>query len=701
MKKRILASLLIGFLIFAFAFQVFTYFRHVIERERSAVAQTLHGMDRATSQFGNRLSELMQITEHLASAISEDQLDSAALMDHLKQVMEVNPDIFGFGVGYEPYAFSDKHRLFAPFFIRPKGDVELQFVDDSYDYTTRDWYTRPLNEGKAWFEPPYYGEVAQTTMAEYSVPFFETDDQGNRKAIGIVYLDYSLKDISRAVNALDLGKSGYGFMFSEGGIMVAHPVASNILAQKTLEEFSDEWRSEKIKHLFKDLSYDGKPYISVVNPENNVSSRLFFREIEESGWRLGAVFIEDAFKTDSEYTNRFILRLSLNLVLIVIIAVYLYLEKGNFAIRRIGNATPYLAGAFLLGLLVIWISKRQEQFNIYQQEGSYPVTEKTTLERMVNTQDSIYNHYHLPVPVKIPTGIYIKHIDFHKTHEIKLSGIVWQQYPADTSQINPGIFFIDTSPDAEALDMERIYTHTDAEGITVGWYFRVEIRKDMSYLQYPFDQEVVRLSLQHPDKGKGVQLIPDLMSYTDIITTHLPGLTDDLILPEWKPVSAYFDFVKERFNTNFGVSHMVSNEHIYNLGYNVVLKRNFFWPFMSNFIPLITITILLFLALLTLIRNKNLQNGILFNGFGVIELCSAFLFVAILTHIDLRRNLVVNYTIYMDYFYFHIYFVIIQCSFYSVMFNRYKNEWQFRYGILFYWPMLIGSLYLFTLLLFY
>ncbi|MEQ8473783.1 MAG: cache domain-containing protein [Marinoscillum sp.] len=686
-----------------FVIQLYSFVTKFSEDEQEAVQLVQQQMHQAESKFNNRLAELMTVTENLAEKITEQQLDSLGIMQVLEKTMTSNPDVFGFGVGFEPYAFSGTRRLFGPFYIRPGGEVQLQFIEDSYDYSTRTWYTKPLHEGAAWFEPPYYGQVAQTMMAEYSVPFYRVNNQGQKEAIGIVFLDYSLEDITRSMSAIDLGKSGYGLILSEEGTMIAHPKRENVLAQKTIVDFVDEWQDAEIKKLFDSLTVGGQPYVQAINKKTGIASRIFFTEIDESGWRLGAVFIEDAFKTDSNYINQVIILMTACVVGMFMLMFLFYLYRLDFKGRAMKRLVPMMVIVFLIAISGIWLSKIYQSYNIFQQEDSFPVVESTSLRKFLGDQDSLRAYYHEKEIVRIPTGVFVKHIEFDGSHNVRLSGVIWQRYPAmaDSLGIAPGLFFLSTAPDAEAQDFSEIYRMTEYGETKVGWHFRVEVREFMQYGLYPIDRERVTLSLSHPDMSKNIQLTPDLSGYDNIIPSRLPGIDQQIILPEWDTEKSYFAFEKHDYNSNLGIMSPVDSDYKYDLGFNVILKRKFLWPTMANIIPLVTITILLFLALISTSRKTEERKGIAFSGFGLLELCAAFLFVAILTHIDLRSNLVINYIMYMDYFYFHVYFTIIVCSLAAVLLNREQDQRKMEVVRLLYWPLLLGSLFIFTALRFY
>jgi hypothetical protein len=687
-----------------FGIQLYTFTARFSEDEKKAVDQVHSQLENAEQKFSTRLKELMNITEELAIAIGNESLDSTQILQVFEQKLINNPDIFGLGVGFEPYEFNKSQRLFAPFFIRPNNQIELQFIESSYDYTTREWYSRPLKSGAAWFEPPYFGEVAQTMMAEYSVPIKKLQEDGSYKTIGIVFLDYALDDMTKAVASMDLGKSGYGMVFSQNGTIIAHPNRENVLSKKDLDHFINEWQSTEIKALFDSLVVNQQSYVEAINKKSGVASRIFLTKIDPSGWRLGAVFIEDEFKTDSDYINRVIILLTVAAVGGFMLIFLFYLFKFDFKGQAMKRLVPLMVSIFLLAIGIIWYSKIFQPYNIFQQSGSTPILELTGLQKFQANQDSLRSFYHEPPIINIPTGVYIKHIEFDGSHNVRIGGLIWQKYPANTDsiEVKPGLFFVSTAPDAEARSFEELYRKTDENGnLVIGWDFRLEVRLEMHYGLYPLDRERISLVIKHPDLSQNIQLIPDLLSYEKIIPTELPGIDPDIILPEWETEQSYFAFEATSHSSNFGVLSAANQEYKYELGYNVILKRKYLWPTMANIIPLATITILLFLALISTTQKAEEKKGVLFSGFGLLELCAAFLFVAILTHIDLRSNLIINYIMYMDYFYFHVYFTIIICSMAAVSFNKDIHRKKMSIVKLLYWPLLLGSLFVFTAIRFY
>jgi hypothetical protein len=212
--------------------------------------------------------------------------------------------------------------------------------------------------------------------------------------------------------------------------------------------------------------------------------------------------------------------------------------------------------------------------------------------------------------------------------------------------------------------------------------------------------------LRHADFDKHVILIPDLDSYRLINPTALPGLVEDLILPGWTVEGTYFDYKVKIYNTDFGISDFTSREDFPELHYNITLKRNILTPFISNFIPIIVVAIMLFQVMVSATKIETRNTNIGFNAFGVLESAGAFFFVIMLAHIELRGSLNSEEITYIEYFYFIVYMMLLMVSINSMLFTR-TNDFQFleyRDNLipkLMYWPTFIGLCLAITLVIFY
>jgi len=96
------------------------------------------------------------------------------LLERLKSTIEQNPNWFGVGAAYASYTYKSQIRLYAPYYTRKQGKLQLLQLESFYDYTQPgkgDWYIHPLASGSVWLEP-HFGAATNTLLAEFSTPFY-------------------------------------------------------------------------------------------------------------------------------------------------------------------------------------------------------------------------------------------------------------------------------------------------------------------------------------------------------------------------------------------------------------------------------------------------------------------------------------------------------------------------------------------------
>ncbi|ETX06384.1 MAG: hypothetical protein ETSY2_17455 [Candidatus Entotheonella gemina] len=142
------------------------------------------------------------------------------------------------------------------------------------------------------------------------------------------------------------------------------------------------------------------------------------------------------------------------------------------------------------------------------------------------------------------------------------------------------------------------------------------------------------------------------------------------------------------------------------LYFNIDLKRNFLGPFIADIIPLIIVSLLLFIVLMTMTRDKEEIEAYGFNASSVLGYCSGLFFVLIISHVFLRDKLAAQSLIYLETLYFIMYFMILIISINSILFSsqRLRTLFHIRDNSLMkllYWPLILGVFLLKTLIEFY
>ena len=141
------------------------------------------------------------------------------------------------------------------------------------------------------------------------------------------------------------------------------------------------------------------------------------------------------------------------------------------------------------------------------------------------------------------------------------------------------------------------------------------------------------------------------------------------------------------------------------LYFNIGLRRYFVSAFVEYMIPLAVVSFLVFAVLMISTRQQEKIGLLGFSTSAVLGYCAALFFVLIVSHVHLRETLAGQGTIYMEYFYFVMYFAILGVSIDALLFSSSARLPFIRYrdNILakqLYWPVLTGTLFTITLLAF-
>jgi hypothetical protein len=308
---------------------------------------------------------------------------------------------------------------------------------------------------------------------------------------------------------------------------------------------------------------------------------------------------------------------------------------------------------------------------------------------------------------RVPTGTFLQSFEFLNSNNVEMTGYVWQFYSDDIPDSVPrGVVF----PEA----LEEAYKATEAwrierdGGEEIGWYFSGTFRQNFDYRLYPFDRQDVWLRLWHPDPARNVLLVPDFAGYTDLTPAALPGVEKDFVYGGWDPIRSGFSYGLVTYNMNFGLDDFVelNGTPLLNLYFNLSVERDFLGPMLEHGILELAIAILLFFLLLLIAKERDDQERLGLTVFDLIVAAGGLLFAVILDLNAIRGGIESQQLTYLEWFpLILITFVVL------VVLNAVlrAQEWRLPYlgytgdlvPVLAYWPALLGTLLVVTLLVFF
>ena len=294
-----------------------------------------------------------------------------------------------------------------------------------------------------------------------------------------------------------------------------------------------------------------------------------------------------------------------------------------------------------------------------------------------------------------------------------VAGYVWQKYniptslkpntvPDDfcalTSEMlpeNKDVLLADAFADNENNSLtcdKSSYRVAKDHVVTVGWYFKAELREPFDYSNFPLDKNTIWLRLRPDNQVGNVVLVPDFSSYTNINEKSLMGIDiNGLVLPSWEVFGTFFSSEAVSLNSNFGVTD-VSQQVSQELLFNIAIKRAFLDSVFSTVIPIFLIYLILFVVLFSSLDDL----------LSVLGINAGLLFSVALWHSTLRTSLSSTGVTYFETYYFVCYFVISLICINSVLLScRYELPWlHYKNNLipkLIFIPMVTGVTFLITI----
>jgi phosphoserine phosphatase RsbU/P len=314
--------------------------RGIIERNVQENVKLL-GLS-TTNRIDAVLQAVEKIPENLAYSMESSNLGESELFQLLYDVVTKNPEIYGIGIAFEPRAFLKDRDDFAVYFYRPGNYIGIKYLDKHYNYFMWDWYQIPREtNGAAWIEP-YFGEAGEIIMVSYSVPFYKKVD-GERRFVGVITVDLSLERLTEIMSSVKVLKTGYGFLVSQNGTFVAHPV-KKLIMNETIFSVAEALNDPSLRELGRDMIHGRSGFV----PVENIGVRkgrfwMYFTPIPSNGWSLGIIFPAEELAADVLGLNNVVIALGIVGVALLSLMTLVIARSMTSPLRAIAKATSGIA----------------------------------------------------------------------------------------------------------------------------------------------------------------------------------------------------------------------------------------------------------------------------------------------------------------------------------------------------------------------
>lgn len=293
-------------------------------------------------EFGEMAISAQRIAEDLAMVVaSSPHLDDATIRTFMKATLEHNQHVYGSTVALQPGSTS--LGTYAPYYYRaPDGSFRYKtLVGPGYGYEKWEWFKEPQREGQGiWIEPYFDKGGGDILMTTYSTPIMR-----NGVPVGVATVDLSLDHLVKMLSKLPMGASGFAYIVSNKGYMIAHPnrtllSATSLWDNSNLNTPQLRKLADLIKHQRSDTS-------EMVYPFTGKLSWVITMPIESTRWTLVAVYPSDEVFNPLNNLRRTMGVAGLLLALILVVAAIRISDSVTSPISRLAAQTErYASGDF-------------------------------------------------------------------------------------------------------------------------------------------------------------------------------------------------------------------------------------------------------------------------------------------------------------------------------------------------------------------
>lgn len=221
-------SLRLSLGIFAFVVAIFMVtIGFLFYRSRQSVLQ---GTVSVTTQMLTNMSlQLNGIMDEVEMAVNNTEWQ---VMQHLtpdslfalsRHILEVNPNLNGCSISFEPYYFQEWGKYFSAYSMNNDGHIETeQEGNENYNYFEMSWYAEPKKQGKACWVDPFKdynpsGIYDRDMIASYCRPLITSEG----KLIGIISADLSQRRLSQLLSQDMSYPNSYYMLLGKHGKIIA------------------------------------------------------------------------------------------------------------------------------------------------------------------------------------------------------------------------------------------------------------------------------------------------------------------------------------------------------------------------------------------------------------------------------------------------------------------------------------------------
>ena len=322
------------------------------QQKRAEILATAQAISNRIETVGRSVEKIVR---GLADSVDDLEPDRRRAVALLRRTVAQNAELYGSGIGYEPAIYGS----LAPYVYQPSGvygaeqSPEMKAATDlvvtdlgrgGRAYEVGDWFQLPAHMHRAVWTEPYYDEGGgNIVMATYAVPVHLRDDPLPVSAV--VGGDVSLFWLTRLLESLDLGDTGYAFLISQTGTFIAHPDRDFIMNESVFS-VAEARGDPHLRAIGRRMIAGQAGYVAfngIMSLAPDERSWLAYEPVPSTGWSLGIVFPDSEISADVVALSRIQWVIALLGITALLLVALLIARSITRPLRVLDAATQALA----------------------------------------------------------------------------------------------------------------------------------------------------------------------------------------------------------------------------------------------------------------------------------------------------------------------------------------------------------------------
>lgn len=198
---------------------IFVRTRHFVRQ--TATEQATQILNNTAQRITGLMGQVEVATDNSGWLVLR-KLQPDSIMSFSHRILELNPDVDGCSISFEPNFFPDHGKYFSVYSSNENGHIETeQEGSREYDYFMMTWYQEPIRQGKACWVDPFHDYTPGTSydmmIASYCKPLIDT----NGRTIGVISTDLSQRKLSQILLQEHFFPNAYFIITGESGHLIA------------------------------------------------------------------------------------------------------------------------------------------------------------------------------------------------------------------------------------------------------------------------------------------------------------------------------------------------------------------------------------------------------------------------------------------------------------------------------------------------